>query len=330
MLRYQQQFSFFDPAKIPGSVRYLHLGATELKEGLERVLERIIKEVEATDPKLVLVDSFRSVVLRSHRVGEMDLQQMVQRLSLHLTSWEATTFLVGEYEQSEADSSPIFTVADGIIWLSQATSRNSIVRKLQVVKMRGQPQIPGLHTMRISGDGLQVYPRLLNPDQPSGRLPPDQRPLRKTGVTGLDEMLGGGIPAGYSVIVVGPSGSGKTVLTTQFIREGIARGEPGVIAVFASSPCSRSARRTTSPPRPVNLRCNSSSTTASSACSTSARSISRSTRPWPRSPSRCGRWGPSGSPSTRCPDSSWRWRPPSARTSGNRCTGWSGHWSSSA
>ena len=38
-------------------------------------------------------------------------------------------------------------------------------------------------------------------------------------------MMGGGMPTGYSVLVVGPSGSGKTMLATQFIREGIAHGE---------------------------------------------------------------------------------------------------------
>ena len=55
-------------------------------------------------------------------------------------------------------------------------------------------------------------------------------------MTGLDEMLGGGIPSGQSVLVAGPSGSGKTVLATHFIREGVRRGEPGVIAIFEKRP----------------------------------------------------------------------------------------------
>jgi circadian clock protein KaiC len=55
-------------------------------------------------------------------------------------------------------------------------------------------------------------------------------------VAGLDEMLGGGIPSGYSVLLAGPSGSGKTVLATQFIAEGARRGEPGVIAIFEKRP----------------------------------------------------------------------------------------------
>jgi circadian clock protein KaiC len=54
-----------------------------------------------------------------------------------MTSWQATTFLIGEYTAPEADLTPIFTVADGIIWLSQLTHHDSIVRKIQVVKMRG-------------------------------------------------------------------------------------------------------------------------------------------------------------------------------------------------
>lgn len=235
MLRYQQQYSFFDETKIPDCVRFVHFGTELLEHGLETVLASIIREVEKTSPKLVFVDSFRSVVRKSQEAGQMELQSFVQRLSLHLTSWEATTFLIGEYEEREVDSNPIFTVADGLIWLSQATSRNSIVRKLQVVKMRGQGPLPGLHTMRISTAGVRVYPRLPSADQPRSRTPLHQE-RRKTGIAAFDEMLGGGIPAGYSVMLVGPSGSGKTILSTHFIRQGIAEGERGVIAVFERRP----------------------------------------------------------------------------------------------
>jgi circadian clock protein KaiC len=235
MLRYQQQFSFFDAAKIPACVRFLHLGDELLADGLQKVLTTIVSEVEATSPKLVFIDSFRAVARKAMEVGQMEIQSFVQRLSLHLTGWEATTFLVGEYEANEAESNPIFTIADGIWWLSQETSRNSIVRKVQVMKMRGQGQVPGLHTMKISESGLRVYPRLPSPDRPVIRST-EHRQRRKTGIEGLDEMLGGGIPAGYSVMIVGPSGSGKTTLSTQFIREGIEHGEPGLIAVFEKRP----------------------------------------------------------------------------------------------
>ena len=63
----------------------------------------------------------------------MDAQSFLERLAIHLTSWEATTFLVGEYTQSEADYSPVFTLADGILWLYQSIDGNSGVRKLQAM-----------------------------------------------------------------------------------------------------------------------------------------------------------------------------------------------------
>ncbi|MBL0215845.1 MAG: AAA family ATPase [Myxococcales bacterium] len=235
MLRYQQQFGFFEPEKLTSCVRYLHLGGELLADGLEKVLATIVREVEATSPKLVFIDSFRAVVRRARDAGQMELQNFVQRLSLHLTGWEATTFLIGEYEAPESDGNPIFTVADGILWLSQVTQRNSVVRKVQVVKMRGQGQLPGLHTMKVSSSGIRVYPRLPNPERVTSSIA-DRQIRRRVGIPVLDAMLGGGIPGGYSVLIVGPSGSGKTILSTQFIREGIARGETGVIAVFEKPP----------------------------------------------------------------------------------------------
>ncbi|MFD2274536.1 ATPase domain-containing protein [Undibacterium arcticum] len=75
-------------------------------------------------------------------------------------------FLIGEYMMPEAESSPVFTVADGILWLSQNLQHSSMVRKIQVVKMRGQAQVPGLHTFRISDAGIQVFPAC---DCPIGR-----------------------------------------------------------------------------------------------------------------------------------------------------------------
>jgi len=235
ILRYQQQFSFFDVAKLSTTVRYLHVGDELLKTGVEAVLTRILAEVEGTSPGFVFVDSFRELAQRSRHTEQTTLASFVERLSIHLTAWEATTFLVGECEERGGELSPIFTAADGILWLSQVVSRNSVVRKLQIVKLRGQATIPGLHTMKMSGSGVRVYPRLPNPP-PSSRGLREVQPRRRTGVSGLDDMLGGGIPAGYSVMIVGPSGSGKTVLSTQFVREGIREGERCIIAVFEKRP----------------------------------------------------------------------------------------------
>jgi circadian clock protein KaiC len=237
MLRYQQQYAFFDVEKIgDGSVRFIHLGQEALDGGMGKVLEAVVKELETSNPALVVVDSFRAMVRSklAEPAGEVELTAFMQRLALVLTSHQATTFLIGEYREGENDSA-VFTVADGLIWLYQAIDRNSVVRKLQVVKMRGQGQIPGLHTARISDAGISVFPRILKPEETVVTEPPLKHRL-KTGVPGLDKLMEGGIPRGYSVLVAGPSGSGKTVLSNQFIVEGIRHGENGIVAVFEKRP----------------------------------------------------------------------------------------------
>lgn len=234
LLRYQQQFGFFDLSRVGSEVHFLNLSEEVLTQDLERVLARILVEVDRLRPGLVVIDSFRGLVRTrpTPLALDVELEQFVQRLALHLTSWQVTSFLVGEYGQPDLHN-PVFTLADGILWLIQAVDRNSMVRKLQVVKMRGAPMMPGLHTLRITDQGLQVFPRMLSRPQ-GGR---QKAPVRlSTGIRGLDEMMGGGIPAGDSLVIAGPTGSGKTTFCTQFVAEGIRQDEGSVIAIFEEHP----------------------------------------------------------------------------------------------
>ncbi|MGI4757266.1 MAG: RAD55 family ATPase [Janthinobacterium lividum] len=231
MLRYQQQYPFFDVDKLNTAVRFINLSEELLESGLNGVLEAIRKELEDCRPSIVVVDSFRSV-MRGKATGKQErkVQGFVQRLALLLTTSEATTFLIGEYSESEQQSNPIFTVADGIIWLFQEVERNSVVRKLQILKLRGQMSVPGLHTFRITGSGLQAFSRTLGLTGKKKNVP--ERKRLSTGIPALDKMMSGGIPEGDSILIAGASGTGKSLIATQFINAGLREGEPGIIAVF--------------------------------------------------------------------------------------------------
>lgn len=240
MLRYQQQFDFFDFDKVGNAVNFISLAPVMEQGDYNAVLAQIKEEVQNHAPGLVFIDSFRSFVqgAKGENQEMAALQRFVQQLVTHMTGWHATTFLIGEYLANEADQNPIFTVADGIIWLNQHVQRNSMSRKIQIVKMRGQRQRPGLHTFRISKAGLEIFPRVIAAADPSGAGPTPRRPIERLsmGVPVLDEMLGGGLPAGYSMLLVGPAGSGKTILSTEFLAEGVRQGETALIAVFEKSP----------------------------------------------------------------------------------------------
>ena len=237
MMRYQQQFAFFDHAAINSAVRFVNLSDVAATGDLALLLRSIATEVENFGPALVFVDSFRSVVLARASDAAMGLQEFVQQLGLLMSGWQATTFLIGEYA-SDVDANPVFTVADGVLCLSQSVQRNSMVRKLEISKMRGQASLPGLHSFRIGPDGVTVFA----PVAPGALIAPPADAKKATdarigmGVEHLDDMMGGGLPRGYSVLVAGPSGSGKSVLATAFLAEGARCGETGVLAIFERQP----------------------------------------------------------------------------------------------
>jgi circadian clock protein KaiC len=156
MLRYQQQYSFFDESKLGQAIRFINL-ADVLQEGdVNAVLEEIIKQVTAANPSVVVVDSFRTLGAQSdgrrEQFGDAIVRPAPGAISHQLGSHD---FLVGEYVEEEMRDNPLFTVADGLFWLWQVTERNSVVRKLQVIKLRGQASVPGLHTIRISEAGCR-------------------------------------------------------------------------------------------------------------------------------------------------------------------------------
>ncbi|MCQ9373278.1 circadian clock protein KaiC [Methyloversatilis sp. XJ19-13] len=78
--------------------------------------------------------------------------------------------------------------------------------------------------------GLTTKPTILknNTLSTGGNLP-----KCPTGIVGLDEITGGGLPAGRPTLVCGSAGSGKTMLAVEFLVRGATQyGEPGVFMMF--------------------------------------------------------------------------------------------------
>src|SRR3984957_7170612 len=103
MLRYQQQFTFFDESKIGNAVRFINLSDLMLEQDLKAVLAEITAQVTAANAGVVVVDSFRTLARKAASdVGQVEGQSFVHRLAQFLTSWEATTVLIGEYGEEES------------------------------------------------------------------------------------------------------------------------------------------------------------------------------------------------------------------------------------
>ena len=134
---------------------------------------------------------------------------------------------MGEYTREEIATFSEFAIADGIIRLGNRRDELRAIREVEVLKLRGADVVTGGHFFEISRDGLAFFPRVRGPDgsfaEPEGL---DAR--APTGVAGLDDMLGGGLPRASATVVQGGTGTGKTMLGLQFLLEGARQGEPGI------------------------------------------------------------------------------------------------------
>lgn len=144
-----------------------------------------------------------------------------------------TAIITKELESATPQTIPFEEfVADAVIRLSYQLGGDRYRRRLiEVVKARGRDHSHGQHALQIGPRGAVVYPR----HERCGRtcevdISPDVRV--STGTRGLDEMLGGGIPQGFSALAAGSAGVGKTSLALHFIEAGAQQGETGIFVSF--------------------------------------------------------------------------------------------------
>ena len=232
LLHYLQRFNFFDAEKVNTAVTYLDIGEVIREKGLEDAIAIIIQHVQEHKPALVAIDSFKAI----HDMAKdpVEVRKFGYDLSVRLTTWGVTAFLIGEYTQDEIEKEPIFAIADGIIRLHNHPQGLHYQRYIDVLKLRGEDYFTGLHPFNISDTGLTVYPRIKSLDQP-GELDLYAQKVA-TGVPELDVMLEGGIPRGSATMVAGGAGTGKTLLGLHLITAGVAQEEPGVIVTFQENP----------------------------------------------------------------------------------------------
>lgn len=225
LFRYMELFSFFDAAVAHDQMVFADLGAA-LTRGPEATQAAIVAAVERHEPDVLIIDSFRAIgdLLALPGSG----RAFVYDLTAQLSGIGTTTFLIGEYDDDDIRTLPIFGVADGVLQLTTERVELTSLRLLQVRKLRGSGFVEGQHFYDISVDGVRFFPRVRSPGNLPGRAVASQARVG-SGVAGLDVLLGGGFPAGSTTVVQGGTGAGKTILSLAFLLEGARRGERGVL-----------------------------------------------------------------------------------------------------
>jgi circadian clock protein KaiC len=231
VVSYLQRFSFYDESKFGSTVIYDEVGYDLVEHGVDALRDKIHSSLRELQPKIVVIDSFKAV----HDLVETPAhsRRWLVELAGILGASDTTTFLVGEYTTDQIAAYPEFAVADGIIEFARKPLSNRDERFMRVLKLRGSRYHEGLHGLRITGSGVEIFPRLIT----TGTERPELTLERiSTSLPVLDQMLGGGLLRGSSTLLVGAAGTGKTTLGLQFVIDGVKRGEPGIFLNFQESP----------------------------------------------------------------------------------------------
>jgi len=232
VIRYLQEFQFFDAQKMGTIVRYEAFGSELAANGIGALLPKLKDAIKTLSPKIIVIDSFKAIHDLARSPQEMRL--MLHEVAGLLAAYNTTVLLVGEYRHEDIATYPEFAVADGIIELARNSLGTRDERYLRVFKLRGSSYRQGFHAFDITERGLQVYPRLVSPAEAgSYKRSEDRVP---SGVPGLDAMLDGGFCTGSATLLAGPTGSGKTTMAIQFILEGLRLGEPCLLVNFQENP----------------------------------------------------------------------------------------------
>jgi len=216
VIRHQQQLGFFDRESVRGNMRMVDLSEDIVEGSAARALETIVRESKERNAKFIAVDLVRGLTPAA----------MLNDLALHLSRCDATSILIVDCDPLDTPPNTILSTADTVIWLRQSLDRDASVRTIQAPKVRGQQPLPGVHPLRLTWDGMHVFPRWPMAE-PRVARPASTRPLSLG--ADLDTLLGGGNPAGDAVLVDGSTGTGKSVLAAQFVAQSARAGEPGLV-----------------------------------------------------------------------------------------------------
>ncbi|MBD2304599.1 AAA family ATPase [Chroococcidiopsis sp. FACHB-1243] len=187
----------------------------------EPMTQQIVDQVRSLQPQRVFLDA----MTQFRYLSSDTFQFRKQVLSfLRFLLEKGATVLFSSEDGSSAPDDDLQFMSDGVIHLQQSLEGRSI----SVTKFRGSDFRPGLHFMRLTDRGMEVFPRL----QPEVHKQEFKLEVIPSGVPDLDELMRGGIERGTVTLFTGPTGVGKTTIGLQFMKEAAGRGERSVVYMF--------------------------------------------------------------------------------------------------
>ena len=193
---------------------------------LSQTTERVLADVERLKPTRVVFDSLSE--LRMMAQNSMRYRRQVLAMKQFFVGRRCTVLLLDD-RSADQHEIQVQSIVHGVISLELRTPDYGVMqRRLQILKLRGRAYRPGFHDFIITTGGLRVFPRLVANEHQL-----DYRPRTvASGLVALDTLMGGGLDAGTSVLILGPAGAGKSTFATQYAAQFASRGERAAMFLF--------------------------------------------------------------------------------------------------
>lgn len=216
-------------------VDYVRVERSEIEENgdydLEGLFVRIGHAIDTIGAKRVVLDTIEA--LFAGLTNQAVLRAELRRLFAWLRDRGMTTVITGERGDGALTRQGLEEyVSDCVILLDNRVIEQVSTRRLRVVKYRGSVHGTNEYPFLIDTDGISVLPVTS-----SGMDYPVSNDRVRTGIAGLDEMLGGkGYYRGSSVLLSGTAGTGKTSVAAHLVAAACRRGERCLFFSFEESP----------------------------------------------------------------------------------------------
>jgi circadian clock protein KaiC len=217
----------FERLEQEGKFRFLDY-ATITEKAVTETLTNVLSEIDRLKARRLVIDPFTA--LAQAFKGPIDARVAIHTiLGKMVRQAGCTTLLITEKTSGVTQMGLGIEefVADGVVLLTLSSKRRRLERRLQVVKMRGTNACKEEVRYDIREHGIIIYQ--------FAQIKPVKKTYAKklsTGINGLDEILGGGLPESSVTMVAGASGTGKTTIALHFIVEGARRNEKGLFVSF--------------------------------------------------------------------------------------------------
>jgi circadian clock protein KaiC len=190
---------------------------------LSRLLLDRIAELK---PKRLVLDSLSELRLLAQTA--LRYRRQILTFKQQFSSLQCTVLLLDDRSAVGPDVQ-VQSLVHGMLTLSVIPLKFGVNRRyLAVTKLRGSQFREGNHDYAITRGGVKLFPRLVAAEY-RGSF---ERRVASSGNRELDLLIGGGLDAGTSNLLMGPAGSGKSTVASLFVDQAARRGEKALFFAF--------------------------------------------------------------------------------------------------